>query len=796
MISNYFKIAWRHILRSKAYSLLNITGLIVSLTAFILMALYIEDELSFDRFNTQAAHIYRVADDKQTPDVLLRSAQTSAPLAPALQQEFPDIKEAVRLIHAEALVKYNDKLFEERNLFYADANLFDVFSFTMLKGNAGAALREPNNVVLTAATANKYFGNVSPVGQILSVDGESMKVTGVMDNVPANSHLQFDFLISMATAEGKGSGYDWLFSNWYSNLFYTYILLPPDYDIGKLASQMAAFDKRHKEANSVTQHRYAFEKLTDIYLRSDRNDQAGKTGNLTHLYIFSVVAVFMLLIACINFINLSTARSSTRAKEVAIRKVAGAGRSQMIGQFLAESFLMIATALVTSLLLAAALLPYFNLFAGKSLSLHLSLPLHIAVIAALLVSTGLLSGIYPAVVLSGFLPVTALKGKVNPSAWNILTRKGLVVFQFTVSVVLIVCSLVVYRQMNYLQQHDLGFASSQTMVINFEGDNHVQQRLDVIRQRLLSIPGVKGITASSNVPGDGNVGSWSADIVKKDGDTIHTELPVYCVDYNYLQQYGIPMVAGKAFSRNDAADSTESMLLNETAVRQMGFASATDAIGVIAGMYPTDGRITGIVKDFHFESLQKAVTPLAIRVIPFKFRLLSVELNGNNIQQTMAAIQSTWKILAPERPLEFSFLDESFNRQYQSDSKFGHVFGIFTVLAIVIACLGLFGLALFSVQQRTKEIGVRKVLGATVISIAATLSKGFLQLVIVAVVIASPVAYYCMYRWLNGFAYRTNISVWTFVIAGTAAVLIAFFTISFQSIKAAIANPVKSLRTE
>ena len=474
MFTNYIKTAWRNIIRNKAFSALNIAGLAISLTAFMLMALYIEHELSYDKFNRQAANIYRVVDDKQTPDVLLRSAQTAAPVAPALQQDFPEIKEAVRLIENEGLVKYNTNLFEERNIFFSDESIFRIFSFNLVKGNAGNALKEPNTIVLTTAMAQKYFGDAEPLGRLMEVGGSLLKVTGVMADVPENSHLQFDFLISMSTAQQKGSGYDWLFTNWYSNNFYTYILLPKGYQADKLTAKLGNFDKQHQEANSTTVHNYALEKLTDIYLKSDRDNQVGKTGSLSNIYIFSITALFLLLIACINFINLSTARSATRAKEVAVKKVAGAARSQIIQQFLLESFFISAISIAIAVLFVKLALPAFNSFSGKSLSINLLSPLHCFVLLALLVGIGLISGNYPAFILSGFKPVTALKGKVDASSWSISIRKGLVVFQFAISVILIVCSLVVYKQMNYLQQHDLGFKSSQTMVINFEGDDRLE----------------------------------------------------------------------------------------------------------------------------------------------------------------------------------------------------------------------------------------------------------------------------------------------------------------------------------
>lgn len=796
MVNNYLKFSIRNIKRNRLFSAINIFGLAISLTAFLLMALYIENERSFDRFHEKAQRIYRVADDKQTPDILIRSAASAAPVAPALLADYPEIQEAARIKSTEALVKYENKIFEERNIFYADPSLLNIFSFEMERGNTDNALQEPMSVVLTQKMAGKYFGTSDPMGKLILIDGINMKVTGVIKDVSANSHLNFDFLVSMSTAMQKGSGNEWLFTNWYSNNFYTYLLLPENYDISKLSAGMKDFDNRHHKNGSTTKHHYVFEKLTDIYLHSDRDNQVGKTGSITNIYVFSVVALIILLVACINFINLSTARAAERAKEVAIKKVAGAAKSQMVTQFFTESFLMTAISLLLAIILASAFLPAFNKFSGKSLSLDLFSPVHITSVIILLICIALLSGSYPAFILSGFKPAFALKGKVRASIWSIGIRKGLVIFQFAVSIFLIVCSLVIYRQLQFMQQHDLGFEPSQTIVINFEGDNGVQQRYQTIRQQLLSIAGVKEVTASSNVPGDRAVTTWSMDFAKKNGDTVSTELAIYLADFNYLHQYSIPIIAGREFSLQYAADTTESLLINETALKKLGFNNAGEAIGVHVGMYPKDGKVIGVFKDFHFESLQKSVAPLVMRVIPSKFRLFSVEIASVNIRQTVENIERTWSKLAPQRPLEFSFLDESFNKQYQSEIQFGKVFVMFTSLAIIVACLGLFGLALFSIQQRTKEIGIRKVLGASVTGITGLLSRDFIKLVFVAILIASPISWYAMTRWLQDYTYRITISWWLFVIAGLVALLIALLTVSFHAVKAAIANPVKSLRME
>lgn len=796
MLLHNLKFALRNMLRNKVYALITICGLAVSLAACIFMALYIEDETGFDHFHNKASRIYRVEDDKQTPDVLLRSASSAAPLAPALQQEFPEISDYTRLLPTESLVQFNDKLFEERAVFFADPGFFNLFGFALLSGDAATALKQVNSVVLTEKTARKYFGKEDALGKFLNFDGKRMQVTGVLGNIQANSHLQFDLLVSMATAQQKGSGYDWLFANWYSNNLYTYILLPENYDVTKLATRLEGFDQRHREANNNTIHHYQPVKLTDIYLHSYRDNQIGKTGNLGNLYIFSAIALFILLLASINFINLSTARAAVRAKEVAVKKVAGAARSQMIMQFLTESLLLTTLALILALVLNFLLLPAFNRFSGKEISIDLASPLHATALVILVCSIALASGFYPAFVLSGFQPASSLKGKIPVSAHNIVVRKGLVFFQFAIAIVLIIGSLVVYRQMHFLQNHALGFTPSQTMVINFEGDQRVRQKLSFVREQLMRIPGVRSVTVSSNVPGDGRIGGWSMDFAKKGGDTIHTELPVYLTDFNYLHQYHIPVIAGRALSAQFAADSTESMLINETALKKLGFHSAAEAIGVPVEMYPSKGVVTGVFKDFHFESLQKQIEPLVIRMLPAHFRLLSVEIDAQNIGQTVAAVEKQWQQDVPERPLEWSFLQESFDNQYRAAIRFGQVFAVFTLLAIVIACMGLFGLALFSVQQRVKEIGIRKVLGAPVASIALLISRDFIKLVLIAALVASPLAAYLMVRWLQDFAYRIDLQWWMFALASLLAILVALGTVGFQAVRAAGRNPVKSLRVE
>jgi putative ABC transport system permease protein len=421
---------------------------------------------------------------------------------------------------------------------------------------------------------------------------------------------------------------------------------------------------------------------------------------------------------------------------------------------------------------------------------------HLCALVLILTITGLLSGSYPALILSAFNPIKALKGNIRSSLRSVFVRKGLVVFQFVISIVLIISTIVVYTQLRFMQQHDLGFKPAQTLVIDFGGDRYVKQHYKLIKNELMGLPGVKSITASSNVPGDLNSGGWSMDFAKKAGDTLHTEMPIYLADFNFMKQYDIPIVAGRAFSEEFAADTVNSMLINETALRKLGFNNADEAIGVKVGMYPSEGKIIGVYRDFHFESLQKAIGPLAIRVLPSNFNLFSVEIDTKNVQQTVADMQRTWKNLVPERPFEYSFLNESFNKQYRAEMKFGQLFTVFSVLAITIACFGLFGLALFSVKQRTKEIGIRKVAGATTTQIAGLLSGDFVRLVLIAILMASPLAWYMMNKWIEPFAYRINIGWWMFATGGGIAITIALATISLQAIKAAMINPVECLRTE
>ncbi|MEM9887581.1 MAG: ABC transporter permease [Bacteroidota bacterium] len=793
MFRNYIKIAFRNIQHNKGYSALTALSLFIGLTGFMLLVLHLENEWSYDRFHDQAEQIYRVVDDKQTPEVTLRNATTAAPVAPALLEDFPEIQSAVRIRPMEALIAYKENLFQEEAILLADNSFFEVFSFELLQGNPTVALQAPKTIVLTENMAKKYFGLENPIGQFIVVDEENFEVTGIIQDAPANSHFTFDFLVSMASAQEQDSGYSWLFTNWYSNQFYTYILLNENYAAADLEAKLVAFDQRHDQAGDETVHQYSLEALTDIYLSSDRDNQIGKTSSRSNTYILLLVAIFILLIAGINFVNLATARASERAREVGVKKAIGAATSQLRQQFLVESFLFTFLALIASMLAAFFLYPLFSNLLSSPSSIAFFTPVHLVGLLGLFLLIGGLSGSYSSVVLSNFKPSFALKSKM-PEQLGI--RKGLVVLQFSISIALILGSLVVYHQMAYMQNANLGFDPEQILVINFEADPQVTRQADLIKQELLQIPGVSSITASSRVPGDGNTTGWSMRFISPKGDSLKTEMPLYGVDENFLNQYQIPVVAGRGFSTAFPNDRKESMLINEAAAKALGFRQLEEAIGTKVAMYPNTGKVIGVFQDFHYQSLDQAVEPLAMRIMPFGNGLFSLSLSTGHLRTTIAAIEEKWKQLVPHRPIAYTFLEEDFNRQYEAENQFKQVLNLFTGLAILIACLGLLGLSVVSVKQRTKEIGIRKVLGASVTGIVALLSKDFIQLVGIAFLIATPIAYYFMNEWLQDFAYRIELQWWVFVLAGVTAIGIALLTVSVQSIRAALANPVESLRSE
>lgn len=793
MIKNYFKIAFRNLWRHKAFSFINIMGLAVGMTACFLIFLYVRFELSYDAFNSKADRTYRVVADLKTPSDLLHTTGPAWAVAPFAKNEFPEIESFTRVLNDQLLVRKGDIKFQEDNIAWADSALFNIFDFKLVKGDKRTALKEPLSIVFSETAAKKYFGNKDPMGQTLLVTGDAYPatVTGVMKDLPENSQVKADMFLSMSTITQKFNAN--LDSQWGNYGVRAYFLMKENTNVAAFEKKLPAFlvkrngDEMKKLQMFPTLH---LEPLRDVYLRSTRDGNT--TGNINNVYIFSIIAIFILLIACINFINLTTARSAERAKEVGIRKVVGAEKSQLMRQFMGESVILCLIAFLLSVLFTALLIPLFNQLAGKTISTgFFQNPSYILLLLATSVAIGLLAGIYPALVLSSYKPVVVLKGRFATGKRGNFLRKGLVIAQFTISIALIIATIVVYNQMQYMRNQNLGFNKDQMMILDTYGDPGKK----AFQQALKDIPNVKSTALSGSVPGGGNPGAYS-EIENKKGDLQIANLDLYFVDFDYINQYKIKMLAGRGFSNQFGTDSTQAMVINEAAVKTFGYASPQQAIGKRFKQWGREGKIIGVMKDFHYRSLQQDIKPLSMRIELDNCSIVSVNIAGANAAATIAAIEKKWKQFLPNRPFTYFFLDEFYDRQYRSEIRFGNLFLNFAILAIFISCLGLLGLASYSTIQRTKEIGVRKVMGASVAGIVNLLSKDFLKLVLIAFVIAAPIAWFAMYKWLQNFAYRASLGWWAFALAGLAAVIIAFLTVSFHAIKAAIANPVKSLRTE
>jgi putative ABC transport system permease protein len=794
MITNNFKIALRNLWKHKAFSFINVMGLSVGMSACFLIGLYVHFELSYDSFNKKADRIYRLSTDLKTSSETLEYSISSWAFAPNLKNEFEEVEAFTRLSTRNYLLRKGDLKFKEEKTVFADSSLFRVFDFQLIKGNPETALKEQMSIVLTEKTAKKYFGNADPMGQILLLGDEGIPatVTGVMKDIPGNSQIKGDLFVSMSTYTqriNKGVDTDW--GNFGTT---SYLLLRPGTSPEKLSAKFPLFLDKHA-GQMMRENKMALklvmESLPYIYLHSTR--EAEENGSINNVYIFSVVALFILLIACINFINLTTARSAERAREVGVRKAVGAGRSLLTRQFISESVLLCWVAFVLSVLLSAIAIPYFNTLSGKIISIGIfSEWRFIIVLFVASIVIGCIAGIYPALVLSSFDPITVLKGSFSKSTKGIVLRKGLVTVQFTFSIALIIATIVVYTQVDYMRSRDLGFSKDQMLVINSE----TGEKRNAFQESLLSISGVQSTAASTRVPGSAHNEAYS-EIENALGEMQGGNLEVYSVDFNFLQQYDLKVVAGRGFSKAFGSDSSKALVINEAAAKMLGYQSPQDAVGKKYRQWGREGTIIGVIKDFHFKSLQESITPLTFRFLDFwNGNLVSVKMRGGDVKNTIASIEKGWKLQNPDKPFTYYFMDEYFDRQYRAEERFETLFFNFAVLAIFISCLGLLGLASYSTVQRTKEIGVRKVMGASTASIVGLLSRDFLKLVIIAFFIAAPLAWFGMRQWLQNFAYQTDIAWWIFAVAAILSATIAFVTISFQSIKAALMNPVKSLRSE
>jgi putative ABC transport system permease protein len=794
MLKNYIKTSFRYFLNHKAFSTINIIGLSTGICVCFFALLYVQFELSRDSYNKQADNIYRLVTDIKTPTGI-NYESTSAPMAPAIQAAFPEVKIATRILMDDMIIQSNPNNASKEEIAYADASAFSVFTWPLLRGNAKHLLDAPYNVVLTESAAIKYYGNADPIGQTMLINGQQKAaVTGIMKDIPYNSHLRVSMIFSMATLIQPGTSWN---TDWSHFGFYTYLLMQPGVDPAKFSAKLPAFIAANVE-QSQSKYTLSVEQLKKVYLYGKpRGHRTGssESGSIGNIYIFSIIAAFVLFIACFNFINLTTAFSLKRAREIGVRKVLGASKSQLVFQFFMDAVLLCIIAFVIALALASLLLPLFNQLTGTIVATGIFENLYyIGGLLSIAVLVGLLSGIYPALFLSGFKPISSLKGQFASGNGGLVLRKSLVVAQFAISIILIISTVVVYNQLDFMQNQQLGFEKGHKLVIDYQYDQRISEHPDLVKQQLTSINGVGSVTLSSSVPGTPN-NKYPTSIASAQNLYQEVLAEAYYTDGDFLKQYRIKVIAGRSFNKQFALDA-KAMLINETMVQKMGYKSPDEAIGKPFKQFKAEGTIVGVVKDFHFHSSQELVQPLAIRPASGFFTCLTLDINSANIQQTINGIEKQWKQLAPGLPLIYFFEDEAYNKQYLAQQRFGSLFVCFSALAILISCLGLFGLSAFSTAQRKKEIGVRKVMGASVTSIAALLSKDFVGLVFMALIVASPLAWWAMHSWLQGFAYRIQISWWLFVLSGSAALLIAMITVSFQSVKAALVNPVKSLKSE
>jgi len=801
MFKNYLKVTIRNIKKHIGYSLINVAGLAIGLTCCILILLFVFDELSYDKFHANHDRIYRVTRKWLNEDgvVNLHLGHVAPPIGPLLENDFSEIIHAVRMIKVGGLlVSRESHFFEEDKFFFAEADVFRVFSFDMISGDPETALQDPFTVVLTLDTAEKYFGDEDPVGRSIAIHTSSqkadMKVTGVIEPLPHNSHFHADFLASFKTFAAVVG--EQALQNWGSNNYATYLLLPENYGIDRLKNRLDPFIDKHMSPGMSDQTKLELQKLTDIHLYSHLDSEIEPNSDITYVYVFSIIAFFVLLIACVNFMNLSTARSAGRAKEVGLRKVVGAQRSQLIRQFLSESIITAVFSLLISLALVILVLPKFNQFIGRSLSINITeniiLYLSLFVFA---IFVGVISGIYPAVFLSSFKPIRVLKGKLDTKKKGFSFRTVLVVFQFVTSIVLIICVGVVTRQLDFMRTKSLGFEEEHVVVL--PSSPAMVRNLDTFKSRLLENPDILSISAAKRVPSGRLLDSSGASVLS--GETsrpITFRIAQLRVDFDYIPTFKMELAAGRNFSREMGTDFTQAFILNETAVKRIGWESPEEAIGQGFGYGRRKGQIIGVVKDFHFESLHQEISPIVMFLSSTDLNQISVRISPKDIPQTMAFLKKTWAELRPDYPFSYYFIDENFDQLYRSEENLQKIFTYFAFLSIFIGCLGLFGLASYSAERRIKEIGIRKVLGASTPGIAALLSREFTKWVLLANVIAWPVAYWAMSSWLQNFAYRAGISFGLFLLAGGVAFMIALFTVSYQAVKASLADPVEALKYE
>ncbi len=799
MLKNYLKIALRHLRKHPGYTFINVAGLAVGIACCLLILLYVQAELRVDRFHTNAERLYRL-NKVVTPKAGETEFHviTSGPMAPALAADYPEVEQAIRVLpwFDDVLMRHGETSVLVPDVVFVDSNFFDVFSFELVRGDPADVLAAPLSIVLTETTAHRLFGDTDPIGQLLTgLNDLDYTVTGVAADPPVSSHLRFNALVAWSSLlPGQGGlEFGWI-ARWFPQVLYTYLQLTPGADPATLEAKLPEFMQRHFPQRA-DQYRLYLQPFTDLYLDSAHllHMRNLRVGNRTYVYAFAIIALFILLIACINFMNLTTARATKRAQEVGMRKVLGAARRQLIRQFLGESLMMSLVALLLAVALVEVVLPVFQAFTGQVVPSGVwDNPTAMTAMVILFLVIGVAAGAYPAFVLSSFRPMHMLKGLGASSRDSAGPRKVLVTLQFTISIVLLAGTAVVYQQMAYMQTKNLGFQKEQVVILPI-GNTAIQSQFDAFKQTLLQHPNITHAAGSNSVPGGGLM-SFGINPEGKEQDESWTAQAIRLDDYDLLETYGMEIATGRYFSEDRPTDATNGVVINEAMARSLGWndplGKRLDAPGEV-----DEGTVIGVIKDFHFESLHQPVAPLFLYYAP-RHGNLSLRLTGQDLPATLAFIRDTWERFDPAYPFDYAFLDQAVAQLYDSEQRLMQTLSLFAILAILIACLGLFGLASFTAEQRTKEIGVRKVLGASVGSLVLLLSKDFTRLIGIAFVLASPLAYLAAQQWLQDFAYRIDLSWPIFLLAGALALAIAFFTVSYQAIRAAVGDPVKALRYE
>jgi len=791
MLKNLLKTALRHIRKHSGYSILNILGLTLGITSALFLIIYVSDELSYDRYHENADRIYRVSAKITETDDQFTWNVAQIPMGPQVVQDYPEVQSFVRFINMpRALYKFEDKEYIEENFFYTDSTLFDIFTYKVLKGEVRSAVKDPGKIVLTETVAARYFGDTDPIGKTLTAGNSTFEVTGIIEDVPFNSHFRFD-AISARNNLPKQLG------NWGNFGVFTYLLLPHGLDVeafeAKIQGMYDAHMKTIFEPLKITIE-YILEPVTKIHLTSTNAGEPEPTGSITYVIIFGIVALFLLLIAAMNYMNLSTARSTRRAREVGLRKVVGSRRGPLVAQFLSESVVLTIISLIISVVLLIILLPKFNILAGKSFDLSILFsPVVILSVIGVILLVGILGGSYPAFFLSRFSPVTVLKGEVTQGSAGTIFRKILVVLQFTISVAMIICTLVVFRQLNYLKNMDQGFNQDNILMLQLDGQ--LARKYPVLKRALLESDDIKYVT-STNTP----MGEGSGKVIfsmETDQGMAQRGINFAVVDHDFVDALGIKIISGRDFQEDMPSDTLTGVVVNETLAKRMGWSDAIGKKVEAGGGNIINARVVGVMADYHQTGMYNEIESLML-IYRFHERnnIIYVKMSGNNMEQAISFIETKWMEVLPDQPFTYTFLSERFNNQFEADEKRGLIFTMFTMLAIFIACLGLFGLASYMVEQRTKEIGIRKVFGADEGVIIRLISKDFLVLIAISIAIAIPVAYYFMNNWLQNYVYRSRISVILLVLAALLTLVLTAITISYKAYQASILNPAESIKTE